>query len=265
METIYEEILKLTKNGEGAALATIISASGSTPREQGAKMLIREDGSILGTVGGSILEAQVREEAKQVICEGKPKLLHIDLAGKTEEGMICGGKAEVYIEPILPKSTLYIFGGGHISFALAKMGKMLDFRVVVIDDRKEYANPERFPEADKTVAGAYPNTFSQLSVNPYSYIIIVTRGHAFDQTVLEWAITTNACYIGMIGSRKKIKTIYDNLGAKGVSEAALKQVHAPIGLNINAETPEEIAVSILAEIIQVRRARASKKESTCTA
>jgi xanthine dehydrogenase accessory factor len=174
--------------------------------------------------------------------------------------MICGGIAKVYIEPIIPMSTLYIFGGGHISFSLARIGKMLGFRIVVIDDRKEYANPERFPEADKTIADDYTNVFSQISVNNFSYIVIVTRAHAYDQTVLEWAITTDAKYIGMIGSRKKIEKIYDNLIAKGASGDDLKRVHAPIGLDINAETPEEIAVSILAEIIKIRRSGAAKNQ-----
>lgn len=259
MNDIWDEIITLRSQGECSALATVIATSGSTPREQGAKMLIRQDGSILGTVGGSLLEGQVREEAKKVIREGKPKLLSFDLTGKKEDGMICGGKADVYIEPILPLSTLYIFGGGHISFALARLAKIIEFRVVVIDDRKEYANPERFPEADQTIADAYPNTFSQISVDQFSYIVILTRGHVHDQTVLEWAITTNAQYIGMIGSRKKIRTIYDNLITKGVKEDNLKRVHAPIGLDIKAETPEEIAVSIIAEIVQVHRLVTSKK------
>jgi xanthine dehydrogenase accessory factor len=136
---------------------------------------------------------------------------------------------------------------------------------VVIDDREEYANPERFPEADKTIADDFTNVFSQIAVNTFSYIVIVTRGHAYDQTVLEWAVTTDANYIGMIGSRKKIKTIYNNLKAKGVSEDDLKRIHAPIGLDINAETPEEIAVSIIAETIKIRRSGVSKTRSACPA
>jgi len=258
MEDIWEEIVALRAKGESAALATVVSTTGSTPREQGAKMLIRQDGSILGTVGGSLLEGQVREEAKNVIREGEPKLLSFDLTGKKEDGMICGGKADVYIEPILPLPALYIFGGGHISFSLARIAKMVGFRVVVIDDRKEYANPERFPEADQTIADGYRNTFLQVVINEFSYIVIVTRAHAHDQTVLEWAITTNARYIGMIGSMKKIKTVFDNLVAKGTDKEKLERVHAPIGLDIKAETPEEIAVSIIAEIVKVRRSTISR-------
>jgi len=141
----------------------------------------------------------------------------------------------------------------------------LGFQVVVIDDRKEYANPERFPEADKTIADDYSNVFSPIAINKFSYIVIVTRGHAHDQTVLEWAITTNAEYIGMIGSRNKIRKVYDNLIAKGVKEEDLKRVHAPIGLDIKAETPEEIAVSIMAEIIRVRHLEKPRLKPVCSA
>jgi len=263
MADIYEEILKLKANGECAALATLIFTSGSTPREQGAKMLIRQDGSIIGTIGGSILEGQVREEAKHIIQEGKPKILDFDLTGRDEKGMICGGVAKVYIEPIIPTSTLYIFGGGHISFSLSKICKILGFQVVVIDDRNEYASPERFPEADKTIADDYSRVFSQIAVNKFSYIVIVTRGHTYDQAVLEWAIATGAKYVGMIGSRNKIRKVYDNLIAKGVEEEKLNRVHAPIGMDIKAETPEEIAVSIVAEIIQVRHSEKSQVKPFC--
>ena len=261
MEDIYEEINRLKAKGECAALATLIYTAGSTPREQGAKMLVRKDGSILGTVGGSLLEDKVRAEAQNVIQEGKPKLLDFDLTGKDKDGMICGGIAKVYIEPIIPAPVLYIFGGGHISFSLVRIGKLLGFRLVVIDDREEYANQERFPEADKIIADDYSNAFSHIPVDRFSYMVIVTRGHVYDQTVLEWAITTDAKYIGMIGSRRKIKTVYDNLIAKGVKEDTFKRVHAPIGLDINAETPEEIAVSIMAEIIKVHRSDRTKGKS----
>lgn len=265
MKNIYEEIVDLQSRGECAALATIISTSGSTPREAGSKMLVRQDGSIVGTVGGSVLEGRVQEVAKTVMREGKPKILDFDLTGQAADGMICGGVAKVFIEPIVALATLYIFGGGHISFSLARIGKMVGFRVVVIDDRQEYANPERFPDADETIADDFPRVFSRLAVHNFSYIVIVTRGHAYDQTVLEWALNTDAHYIGMIGSRKKIRKLYDNLKAQGTSEESLAQVHAPIGLDIKAETPEEIAVSIIAEIIQVRRSNENKKRATCPA
>jgi xanthine dehydrogenase accessory factor len=233
----------------------VISAKGSTPRETGSKMLIRTDGTILGSIGGGSLEAQVCKEAIKVMTENRSMLLRFDLTGKevAEEGMICGGNMEVFVEPILPEPCLLIFGAGHISLFLAKMGKMVGFRVVVVDDRPEFANRERFPEADEVIVQDFPAAFQQLAANRTSYIAIVTRGHLQDETVLEWAVRTDAAYIGMIGSRKKNQAVFSNLRERGVPEKKLKEVHAPIGLNINAKTPEEIAMSIMAEIIKARR------------
>ena len=167
--------------------------------------------------------------------------------------MICGGDLEVFIEPILSSPTLYIFGGGHISLSLAKIGKLLGFKIVVIDDRPEFANPQRFPEAELTLAEDFSKAFPKLKIDKSSYIAIVTRGHQYDELVLEWAIGTKAKYIGMIGSKTKNKAIFSHLLAKGTSQELLERVHAPIGLAIGAQTPEEIALSIMAEIVQVRR------------
>ncbi len=255
MTDIYQEIVRLKAEGEEAALVTIVSATGSTPREEGAKMLVKADGSILGTIGGGSLEAQVIKEAIRVIGQGKPKRLHISLTAKEveEKGMLCGGELEVFIEPILTPSTLYLFGGGHISLPLAKMGKLLGFKIAVIDDRAEFANPDRFPEADIVLAEDFTPSFSKLKIDKSSYIVVVTRNHQYDDIVLEWAVGTQAKYIGMIGSKAKTKAIFSHLLAKGIPKRLLDRVHAPIGLEINAQTPEEIAVSILAEIIKVRR------------
>ena len=255
MEDIFQEIVRIRSEGQRAALATVISAKGSTPRETGSKMLIRADGTILGSIGGGSLEAKMCKEAIKVMTENRSMLLRFDLTGKevAEEGMICGGNMEVFVEPILPEPCLLIFGAGHISLFLAKMGKMVGFRVVVIDDRPEFANRERFPEADEVIARDFPLAFQQLAANRTSYIVIVTRGHLQDETVLEWAVRTDAAYIGMIGSRKKNQTVFSHLQAKGIPEKKLKEVHAPIGLNINAKTPEEIALSIIAEIIKAKR------------
>jgi len=264
MGDIYEEILKVKSRGECAALATLISTDGSTPREQGAKMLIRQDGDIEGTIGGGLMEKMVREEAEKVIENGIPKMVHFDLTGGEEGGMICGGVATVYIEAIVPKPAIYILGAGHIGFYLARIARMTDFRVVVCDNRPDYANRERFPEADEIIADEYEGVFKKLTVNPSSFIVIVTHGHAHDQVVLEWAVTTKAGYIGMIGSRKKIHQVFDNLTAKGFSREDIeKRVHSPIGLDIKAETPGEIAVSIMAEIIQVRYSGGSESKHLC--
>jgi xanthine dehydrogenase accessory factor len=255
MADIYQEIVKIKEKGEEAALVTIVSATGSTPREEGAKMLVKPDGTIAGTIGGGSLEAQVIKEAVAVIKQGKPKRLHMSLSAKEAEeaGMICGGDLEVFIEPILTAPTLYIFGGGHISLPLAQMGKLLGFKIAIIDDRADFASAERFPEAETVLADDFAKAFPKLKIDKTSYIVIVTRGHQNDEVVLEWAVGTPAKYIGMIGSQTKVKTIFTHLLAKGVSKEKLDSVHSPIGLAIDAQTPEEIAVSILAEIIKVRR------------
>jgi len=264
MDDIFEEIVRLRSKGEIAALATITSIKGSTPRAEGSKMLVRSDGSILGSIGGGSLEAQVCQAAVDVIREGRSRVLKFDLTGKEvgEEGMICGGTMEVFVEPIMTRPVLYIFGGGHISFFISKIGKMLGFRVVVIDDREEFANPDRFPEADETIAEDLEVVFPGLKINRSCYIVIVTRGHLMDEKVLEWAVKTDANYIGMIGSRKKNRTVFSHLEARGISKGQLEKVHAPIGLDIHAETPEEIAVSIMAEIIMVRREKGSSGPKT---
>jgi xanthine dehydrogenase accessory factor len=255
MTDIYQEIVRIKAEGEEAALVTIVSTAGSTPREEGTKMLVRADGSILGTIGGGSLEAQVIEEAVKVIKQGKPKRLHFALTAKEAEeaGMVCGGELEVFIEPILISPSLYLFGGGHISLPLAKMSKLLGFKIVVIDDRAEFASADRFPEADILLAGDFTKSFPKLKIDKSSYIVIVTRGHQHDELVLEWAVSTPAKYIGMIGSKTKVETIFSHLLAKGISREQLDRVHAPIGLEIQAQTPEEIAVSILAEIVKIRR------------
>lgn len=255
MPEIYQEIARITAEGEEAALATVVGASGSTPREVGAKMLVRADGSIVGTIGGGSLEAQVIAQAIKVIKQGQPQQLHFNLTAEEggELGMICGGDTEVFIEPILPSPTLFIFGGGHISLPLAKTGKLLGFKIAVIDDRAEFANPRRFPEADLILAEDFSTAFSKLEINKSSYIVIVTRGHQYDELVLELALKTKPKYIGMIGSKTKNKAVFSHLLAKGISQEQLNKVHAPIGLEIFAQTPEEIAVSILAEVIKVRR------------
>ncbi len=248
---IYEEIARLRAAGEEAALATIILAKGSVPRREGAKMLVRADGMTLGSLGGGELEARVREKAREVLESSQPERLHFELTGKQMD-MICGGEVEVFIEPLLPTPALYIFGGGHVSIPLAKMGKLLDFRVTVVDERPEFANPERFPEADEVIAKSFEKAFEELKIGRSSYLVIVTRDYRSDERALELALRTTARYIGMIGSQAKKETIFSNLQAKGVPKKALDRVHTPIGLEIGAETPAEIAVSILAEIIKVR-------------
>ncbi len=255
MADIFEEIVKLRAEGKKGAVATVIATKGSTPREVGAKMLIREDGKISGTIGGGCLEAEVWQGAMQAIADEKPRTMHMDLTGKTaeESGLICGGIMDIYIEPIVPTPKVYIFGGGHISLFVCRISAMVGFEVAIIDDRPDFANTQRFPEAAEVMAEDFETVLPKIQVREPAYLVIVSRGHAYDQDILEWAVRTNARYIGMIGSRKKITTVYANLREKGITPEMLQRVHAPIGLDIGALTPEEIAVSIVAEMISIRR------------
>lgn len=354
MEDIFVEILKELKEKKRAVLATLISRVGSAPREEGAKYLIKKDGSSIGSIGGGCVEADVWQEAQNIIEKGERKVIHFNLTSEqlAEGGLICGGNikvfveplseeyipiyeeiikikqkggqailatvlsidgkfakldglkmlikskeesigsislgkevevkileevdsllklkkpkviqvrserenaewenAEILIEPIASQPTLYIFGAGHISQQLAFLAKMVKFKVVVIDDREMFANRERFPDADEIIVSEFENSFNKINIDSSSYIVIVTRGHLYDGVVLEKAIKTPARYIGMIGSKNKIRILFKNLMEKGVSEDELKKVYAPIGIDINSETPEEIAVSIVAQLIKVR-------------
>jgi len=254
MLEIYQELVNLTSKRERAVLATVISSRGSAPRKVGAKMLIKNDGTFIGSVGGGGVEQQVKEKAIEVAASGEAQIMHFDLSGKGENPtMICGGQMDVFLEPILPVETLYLFGAGHIAQSTAAMGKKLGFRVVVIDPRPEYNNNERFPDADLLMAEEYGSAFSKLKVDEDSYIVIYTTGHVLDEQCLRFAVGTKAKYIGMIGSKKKVKEVKERLLQKGVPRQQLDKVYAPIGIEIGAETPEEIAISILAEIIQAKR------------
>ncbi len=253
MSEIYQELVNVTSKGERAVLATVISSRGSAPRKTVAKILIKNDGTFIGTVGGGGVEQQVKQKAIDVMNSGEPQIVHFDLSGRGEGAvMICGGQMDVFVEPILSLESLYLFGAGHISQGTAAMGKMLGFRVVVIDPRPEYNNSDRFPDADALIVDEYDSAFSKLNVGEDSYIVIYTPGHVLDEKCLEFAVGTRARYIGMIGSRKKVKEVKEHLLQKGISQQQLDRIHAPIGLEISAETPEEIAISILAEIIKVK-------------
>jgi len=261
MADIYEEIVRIKQEGDVAALATIVWVKGSTPRAEGSKMLVKSDGSILGSVGGGCLEADVWQTAMKVIEEETPKVLNFDLTGRedTPEGLICGGTMQVFVEPILPQPIIYLFGAGHVSFAVSRIAGMTGFRVAVIDDRPAYASAERFPDASDFYVEDPTTMVPKLNINKVSYLVIACRGHLEDQQVLAEAVKTPAAYIGLIGSKKKVKTIFSNLQAEGIPKEALDRVHAPIGVPIATETPEEIAVSIMAEIIDVRRQKAKRR------
>lgn len=252
---IYSEIVRLRRAGQKCALATIVSARGSIPAYESAKLLIREDGSILGTVGGGCVEAQVLTASREVIETGRPKTLSFDLSGQAlqDSGLICGGELEIFIEAVLPQPVVIIFGAGHISKSLSKIASLAGFSAIVVDDRASFANPERFPEAEEVHAADYETVFPQLPVNESTYLIIVTRGHKDDQRVLRLAAASAARYVAMIGSKKKVIEVVRQLAKEGVPESALERIHAPMGLDIGAVTPEEIAVSVVAEMIALRR------------
>ncbi len=252
---IYEEITRLRKEGRRGALATIINVRGSIPSFETAKMLVREDGSIVGTIGGGCVEAEVWEAAREVMKSEKPQSLNFNLNNdpKYDTGLVCGGTLEIYVEPVLPVSTLYIFGAGHVAWSLYKTARMAGFDVVVTDDRETYANRERFPDARDVYADEYERVMPQLAPNDSSYIVIVTRGHRDDMRVLRWAAETPAKYVGMIGSQRKTIAIYKELEKEGIAAEKLARVFAPVGIDIGAITPEEIAIAITAELIAVRR------------
>ena len=244
---IYQEAARIRQKGGSAIMATLISAESDFTEGKGSKLLIKTSGEKVGSLSGGVeLEKKILSEGEIALKEKKPKVLVWDSEHK---------KVEILLEPVFSEPTVYIFGGGHISEQLAPLAKMVHFKVVVIDDREMFANRERFPEVDEVIVSEFEKCFDQLTIDDSSYIVIVTRGHLYDGFVLEQAVKTNARYIGMIGSKKKINTLYQNLMKKGISKEAVKRVHAPIGIEIHSETPEEIAVSIAAELIKVRGER----------
>jgi xanthine dehydrogenase accessory factor len=252
---IYEEIVKLRQEGRRGAVATIVNVRGSIPSFETAKMLVRDDGSIYGTIGGGCVEADVWRAAREVMEEEKPRTLTFDLNQdpKYDTGLVCGGTLDVFIEPLLPPALLYIFGAGHVSASLYKTAYSAGFDVTVIDDRDSYANRDRFPQAREVIAEDFDQAMARLAPSEAAYIVIVTRGHRDDMRVLRWAVQTKARYIGMIGSKRKTITIFRELQKEGLAAELFDRVHAPVGLDIGAVTPEEIAVSITAELIAVRR------------
>lgn len=252
---IFEEIGKLTREGRSGALATIVNVRGSIPSVMASKMLVRDDGSIVGTVGGGCVESDVRKGAMIVMSDGKPRNFNFNLDQQPDEdnGVVCGGSLQVFVEPILPAPRLYIFGAGHVGAALYKVAGLAGFEIILTDDREQYANRERFPDAHQIHAGDMDEIMANLAPGDSSYIVIVTRGHRHDLRVLRWAIETPAHYIGMIGSSRKVLALYQQLEAEGVAPDRLRRVFAPIGLDIQAATPEEIAISIAAELIAIRR------------
>jgi xanthine dehydrogenase accessory factor len=252
---IYEQIVQLRREGRRGAVATIVNVRGSIPSFRTAKMLVRDDGSIVGTIGGGCVEADVWQAAREVMESEKPRTLTFDLNQdpKYDTGLVCGGTLEVFVEPVLPPALLYVFGAGHVSVNLCQVASNAGFDLIVTDDRTSYATPERFPAAREIHALDFEEAIHKLEPNETSYIVIVTRGHRDDMRLLRWAVQTRARYVGMIGSKRKVIEIFKTLQNEGVPAHLFDRVHAPIGLDIGAITPEEIAIAITAELIAIRR------------
>jgi xanthine dehydrogenase accessory factor len=252
---VYDELVRLRRLGQKCALATIVQVNGSIPSYESAKLLVREDGSMVGTIGGGCVEAEVWNVAREVMETEKTRHLNFSLGQDAayDNGLICGGQLNVFVEPVIPQPRAFIFGAGHISKSLSKIASMAGFATVIVDNRESFANRERFPEADEIFAEEYEEVFPKLVINQTSYIVIVTRGHRDDMRVLRSAIDTSARYISMIGSKRKVIGVVKELEKEGVSRNSFDRIFAPMGFDIGAITPEEIAISVVAEMIAIRR------------
>jgi xanthine dehydrogenase accessory factor len=253
MKSIYQALAELENKNESAALCTVVRSQGSTPRHSTSKMLVYEDGNFIGTVGGGELENRVFQEAMEALTDGNPRLLEYNMADPTRGDVgVCGGTVEVFVEPILPAPTLVVIGGGHVGKAVAHLAKWLEFRVAVTDDRPEFLTPEANPDADVFYECKIEELPKHLKINNRTYLVLTTRGVVVDAPGLPPLIESDAAYIGVIGSKRRWKMTVDKLKEMGVSEEKIARVHSPIGLELQAETPKEIAVSIMAEILMLR-------------
>jgi xanthine dehydrogenase accessory factor len=253
MNSIFQALAEVEKNNESAALCTVVTSQGSTPRHVGSKMLIYADGHFIGTVGGGDMEHRVMDEAWIAIAEGKARILKYNMVDPSRgDPGVCGGTVEVFVEPILPAPMVVVIGAGHVGKAVVHLAKWLGFRVAVNDDREEFSTPESVPGAD----AYYPVTMDKLAealkITRQTYLVITSRGSNVDAAGLPSLLDSEAAYIGVIGSKRRWSVTVKALKEKGVTEEKLAKIHSPMGLELNAETPEEIAVSIMAEILMLR-------------
>lgn len=253
---LYAEIVRLGERGEPCALCTIVKTSGSTPGKEMMKMLVRADGSFAGTVGGGCLEAEVLEAALESMEDERPRTLAFSLNERDypDSGLLCGGRVEVFVEPIV-EPEVYVFGGGHISGAIARVASTVGFRVAVGDDRDSFTTTDKHPDADRLVCAPFPEQARAIAPAKGLFLVVVTRGHQGDADILHalWEADCAPRYLGMIGSRAKKAQVFEDLRERGVSQEFLDRVRTPMGLAIGARTHEEIAVSVVAELIAVRR------------
>jgi xanthine dehydrogenase accessory factor len=258
---VFAALGEALKNGEEVALVTIVSANGSTPQRVGAKMLVYADGRVLGTIGGGCYENEALWKAREALQTRKAVTVKYELADDfaAESGLICGGQMHVFIEPIEPSPSVYIFGAGHVGQFVGRIAHEAGFRVHVVDDREKFANRDRFPDAAEIVVEDIPAWLASAALPSSAYAVIVTRGHRHDLDALRALAPRNLRYLGLIGSRAKVKRIYDVLVEDGlVTVEQLEKVYAPIGLDIGAVTPQEIAVAIVAQLIAIRRGKAEQ-------
>jgi xanthine dehydrogenase accessory factor len=251
--SVYPKISDAEARREPVAVCTVISSRGSTPRHPGSKMLVYENGAIDGSVGGGEVENRVIKEALAALADGRPRVLNYNMVDPARgDPGICGGQVDIYIEPVLPGLEVVIIGGGHVGQAVAHLAQWLDFHVVVCDDRPEFCTAEANPDADELVQTTMENLPQRIKITPRSYLILTTRGMVVDVPGLPVLLETPAAYIGIIGSKRRWTATRSALLEAGVPAEKLNRVHSPMGLELNAETPEEIAVSIMAEIIMLR-------------
>ena len=255
MKEVLEAALRAEESGSPAALVTVIATEGSTPQKAGAKMLVYPDGRIVGTIGGGCVEAEMTWRARHVIEDRKPRLASYDLTPDQagDDGLVCGGRMQVFIEPVEGTPTLCLFGAGHVAQPLARMAKSAGFRVEVADDRVKFANRDRFPDADVLLVEDFAAAARQMTLGRNTYAVVVTRGHKGDTEALRAVVGKGLRFVGLLGSRPKLVHLVSALEEEGVPAADVAEIHCPLGIEIGAVSPEEIAVSVLAEMIAVRR------------
>ena len=253
MRSIYQALAELEKNNESAALCTVVKSEGSTPRHVGSKMLVYPDGKFIGTVGGGELENRVIKTALAALKTGIGQTLSYTMSDPSRgDPGVCGGTVEVFVEPILPPALIVVIGAGHVGKAVVHLAKWLGFRVALSDDRAEFCNPEAIPNADAYYPVPMAELVNQLKVTHQTYLVITSRGSSVDAAGMPSLLDSEAAYIGVIGSKRRWLTTVKALREKGVAEEKIARVHSPMGLELNAETPEEIAVSIMAEIMMLK-------------
>ena len=258
-QEVFAALAEALERGEEVALVTIVAATGSTPQRVGAKMLVFPDGRTVGTIGGGCYENDAFWKAREAITARRPVNVKYELNDDfaQETGLVCGGQMEVFIEPVEASPDVYVFGAGHVGYCVAKMAHDVGFRVHVVDDREKFANAERFGQGIDVVVENIPMWLENHQLPPTAYAVIVTRGHTHDLDALRALTAHPLRYLGLIGSKAKVKRIFDQLRAEGISDDALRGVHAPIGLDIGAITPQEIGVSIVAELIAAKHGKIS--------